>query len=101
MPDSGHAPINGLDISTDMDEIRQSLGVCPQHNVLFDRELFADSQYVPHFTLHTLCCSLGLTVQQHLDFYSRLKSGSSVTTDGCSAQELIESLDLTAKAKTK
>ena len=34
-----------------MDTIRQSLGVCPQHNVLFDF----------------------LTVYEHLLFYSRLK----------------------------
>ena len=35
-PTSGTAKINGLDIKTEMDAIRQSLGVCPQHNVLFD-----------------------------------------------------------------
>lgn len=35
-----------------MDEIRKNLGMCPQHNVLFDR----------------------LTVEEHLWFYSRLKS---------------------------
>ena len=34
-----------------MDAIRQSLGVCPQHNVLFDF----------------------LTVYEHLLFYARLK----------------------------
>lgn len=37
-----------------MDAIRQNLGMCPQHNVLFDR----------------------LTVEEHLWFYSRLKSGA-------------------------
>lgn len=35
-----------------MGEIRKNLGMCPQHNVLFDR----------------------LTVEEHLWFYSRLKS---------------------------
>ncbi len=35
-PTSGTANINGMDIRKDMDAIRQSLGVCPQHNVLFD-----------------------------------------------------------------
>ncbi|XP_015427825.1 PREDICTED: ATP-binding cassette sub-family A member 2 [Myotis davidii] len=39
------------DIRTEMDEIRKNLGMCPQHNVLFDR----------------------LTVEEHLWFYSRLK----------------------------
>lgn len=35
-----------------MDEIRKNLGMCPQHNVLFDK----------------------LTVEEHLWFYSQLKS---------------------------
>lgn len=50
-PTSGSASINGLSISTDMDLIRHDLGLCPQHNVLFDR----------------------LTVLEHLKFYIRLK----------------------------
>lgn len=36
-PTSGYATIYGLDIRSDMDVIRQSLGMCPQHNVLFDK----------------------------------------------------------------
>ena len=36
-PTSGTAYINGMDIRKDMDDIRRSLGICPQHNVLFDR----------------------------------------------------------------
>ncbi len=36
-PTSGHATIYGCDIKTDMEEIRKSLGMCPQHNVLFDK----------------------------------------------------------------
>ena len=35
-PTSGTAYINGLNIHKDLDEIRKSLGFCPQHNVLFD-----------------------------------------------------------------
>ncbi|XP_036162828.1 ATP-binding cassette sub-family A member 2 isoform X2 [Myotis myotis] len=50
-PTSGSATIYGHDIRTEMDEIRKNLGMCPQHNVLFDR----------------------LTVEEHLWFYSRLK----------------------------
>ncbi|KAK3087439.1 hypothetical protein FSP39_005943 [Pinctada imbricata] len=50
-PTSGHAVIYDNDIRTEMDEIRQSLGMCPQHNVLFDK----------------------LTVEEHLWFYARLK----------------------------
>lgn len=35
-PTSGTALINGYDIRTDMDAIRRHLGMCPQHNVLFN-----------------------------------------------------------------
>lgn len=35
-PTSGTALINGYDIRTDMDAIRKHLGMCPQHNVLFN-----------------------------------------------------------------
>ena len=35
-PTSGTAYINGYNIQKDQDEIRKSLGFCPQHNVLFD-----------------------------------------------------------------
>ena len=50
-PSAGMAKINDLDIRRDIDTIRKSLGVCPQHNVLFDE----------------------LTVDEHLWFYARLK----------------------------
>ncbi|KAL8582197.1 hypothetical protein ACOMHN_004116 [Nucella lapillus] len=53
-PTSGTAYIYGKDIRTSSDEIRQSLGMCPQHNVLFDL----------------------LTVEEHIWFYSRLKGQS-------------------------
>ena len=35
-PTSGTVNIKGMDIRHDMDIIRWTLGVCPQHNVLFD-----------------------------------------------------------------
>ncbi|XP_048255576.1 phospholipid-transporting ATPase ABCA1-like isoform X2 [Haliotis rufescens] len=50
-PTSGTAYINGKDIRSQMDDIRSSLGMCPQHNVLFDL----------------------LTVEEHIWFYARLK----------------------------
>ena len=50
-PTAGTAAINGFDIRNNMDQIRQNLGICPQHNVLFDR----------------------LTVQEHLTLFGRLK----------------------------
>jgi len=51
-PTSGTALVNGYDILGNMDKIRESLGICPQHNVLFDR----------------------LTVAEHLSFFTRLKA---------------------------
>uniref|UniRef100_A0AAV2KFT7 ABC transporter domain-containing protein n=1 Tax=Knipowitschia caucasica TaxID=637954 RepID=A0AAV2KFT7_KNICA len=50
-PTSGTAYILGRDIKSDLSAIRQSLGVCPQHNVLFSM----------------------LTVEEHIWFYARLK----------------------------
>ena len=50
-PTAGTAVINGFDIRNNMDQIRQNLGICPQHNVLFDR----------------------LTVLEHLTLFGRLK----------------------------
>uniref|UniRef100_H3BX82 ATP binding cassette subfamily A member 1 n=1 Tax=Tetraodon nigroviridis TaxID=99883 RepID=H3BX82_TETNG len=53
-PTSGTAFILGRDIRTELSAIRQSLGVCPQHNVLFSM----------------------LTVEEHIWFYGRLKGMS-------------------------
>ncbi|XP_036407591.1 phospholipid-transporting ATPase ABCA1-like [Megalops cyprinoides] len=50
-PTSGTAYIMGKDIRSELSSIRQSLGVCPQHNVLFSM----------------------LTVEEHIWFYARLK----------------------------
>ncbi|XP_047672257.1 phospholipid-transporting ATPase ABCA1 isoform X1 [Tachysurus fulvidraco] len=54
-PTSGTAYINGFDIRKDMDSIRKTLGMCPQHNVLFNE----------------------LTVEEHIYFYARLKGRNS------------------------
>ena len=50
-PTAGNAYINGNSILSNMDTIRESLGLCPQYNVLFDR----------------------LTVKEHLEFFTALK----------------------------
>uniref|UniRef100_A0A8D2GDL4 ATP binding cassette subfamily A member 3 n=1 Tax=Theropithecus gelada TaxID=9565 RepID=A0A8D2GDL4_THEGE len=50
-PTSGRAYISGYEISQDMVQIRKSLGLCPQHDILFDN----------------------LTVAEHLYFYAQLK----------------------------
>jgi ATP-binding cassette subfamily A (ABC1) protein 3 len=50
-PSEGTALINGYDIRNDLNKIRGSLGLCPQHNVLFNE----------------------LTVREHIIFFSKLK----------------------------
>ncbi|KAK2858624.1 hypothetical protein Q5P01_003244 [Channa striata] len=50
-PTSGTATIYGKDLRTDMDIIRLSLGMCPQHNIIFQH----------------------MTVAEHILFYSLLK----------------------------
>ena len=47
-PTSGTAYIDGQDIRTNIDQIRSNMGLCPQHNVLFDT----------------------LTVKEHLIFFA-------------------------------
>ncbi|XP_066232841.1 retinal-specific phospholipid-transporting ATPase ABCA4 isoform X3 [Saccopteryx leptura] len=53
-PTSGTVLIGGKDIETSLDAVRQSLGMCPQHNILF------------HY----------LTVAEHILFYAQLKGKS-------------------------
>ncbi|OQR91076.1 ATP-binding Cassette (ABC) Superfamily, partial [Achlya hypogyna] len=48
---SGDATFNGLSLRSDLAELRQSLGMCPQHDVLYGE----------------------LTVEEHLQFYGRIK----------------------------
>ena len=51
-PTSGDAFISGHSVRTDIEKIRTSLGLCPQHNVLYDL----------------------LTVHEHLAFFLELKA---------------------------
>ncbi|XP_027567984.1 retinal-specific phospholipid-transporting ATPase ABCA4 isoform X3 [Pipra filicauda] len=53
-PTSGTVLIGGLDIQTHMDSVRHRIGMCPQHNILFNH----------------------LTVAEHILFYSQLKGRS-------------------------
>ncbi|RLN06486.1 hypothetical protein BBJ28_00024284, partial [Nothophytophthora sp. Chile5] len=50
-PTAGDATFHGLSLREDMDEIRESLGICFQHDVLYPE----------------------LSVQDHLEFYARIK----------------------------
>jgi ATP-binding cassette subfamily A (ABC1) protein 3 len=51
MPSGGSAEIVGLDIVNDIHKIRQRIGYCPQHDLLFEE----------------------LTVREHLEFYGNLR----------------------------
>ncbi|XP_012781470.2 retinal-specific phospholipid-transporting ATPase ABCA4 [Ochotona princeps] len=53
-PTSGTVLVGGKDIETSLNAIRQSLGMCPQHNILFHH----------------------LTVAEHILFYAQLKGRS-------------------------
>ena len=50
-PTSGTALVNGYDITEDIANVRGSLGICPQHDVLFDT----------------------LTVDEHLRFFAEVR----------------------------
>uniref|UniRef100_H3H5H8 ABC transporter domain-containing protein n=1 Tax=Phytophthora ramorum TaxID=164328 RepID=H3H5H8_PHYRM len=50
-PSSGNATYRGMSVNEDMDELRQSLGICFQHDVLFPE----------------------LSVQEHLQFFGQIK----------------------------
>jgi len=49
-PSGGTAFVNGYDITSDLDRARDNLGLCPQHNMLFDK----------------------LTVSEHLRFFGQV-----------------------------
>lgn len=77
-PSSGDAIIEGKRISTDMQQIRQSLGVCPQHDILF-----AD-----------------LTVMQHLQMFAAFKGVPPNEVDEA-AYKMIREVGLKEKTDVK
>ncbi|XP_076893261.1 ABC transporter A family member 7-like [Bidens hawaiensis] len=70
-PSSGTAFVEGLDITTNMDQIYANMGVCPQHDLLWET----------------------LTGREHLLFYGRLKNlkGSTLTQ---AVEESLKSVNL-------
>lgn len=74
-PTYGEIYINGHSVRSNTKKAREGVGLCPQHNVLFD----------------------DLTVEEHLHFFSRLKSATSPASE---VQELLMKLELTPKAGT-
>ncbi|XP_071520079.1 phospholipid-transporting ATPase ABCA3 [Panulirus ornatus] len=72
-PTSGTALVGGYDIVSEMGNVRRSLGLCPQHDVLFDE----------------------LTVAEHIKFFSKLKglSGDKVEDEICNLLEKLKLQD--------
>jgi ATP-binding cassette subfamily A (ABC1) protein 3 len=55
-PTEGSATFDGYEIFKDMNRLREDLGVCPQHNILFSE----------------------LTVREHLEIFCALKGQKSI-----------------------
>ncbi|KAH6832483.1 ATP-binding cassette A1 [Perilla frutescens var. hirtella] len=76
-PTSGDALVFGKNILTDMEEIRQSLGVCPQYDILFPE----------------------LTVKEHLEIFANIKGVSEDCLENV-AIEMAEEVGLADKLNT-
>ena len=57
-PTAGNAMVGGYDIRRNLTKVRESLGLCPQHDILFD----------------------SLTVEEHLKFFGRVALSFCVET---------------------
>ncbi|ODM99022.1 ATP-binding cassette sub-family A member 3 [Orchesella cincta] len=68
-PSGGTALVNGYDITKNLIKSRKYVGLCPQHNMLFDK----------------------LTVLEHLEFFGEIK-GLSVVAASFEAKQLLEKL---------
>lgn len=77
-PTSGDVLIRNNLISTDLTKIRQNLGICPQHDILFPE----------------------LTVMEHLQIFGSFKGISSENID-IAAEKMIIEVGLTEKKNSK
>ncbi|EQC40235.1 hypothetical protein SDRG_02883 [Saprolegnia diclina VS20] len=75
-PTAGDATVHGLSLSKDLRSIQRSMGVCPQHNILYD----------------------DLTVSEHLRFYAAIKGVADVAA---AVTATLAEVDLVDKAKDK
>ncbi|XP_072041416.1 phospholipid-transporting ATPase ABCA3-like [Amphiura filiformis] len=74
-PTSGTAIVNGCNIKTNLQGVRSSLGLCPQHDVLFG----------------------DLTVEEHLYFFAKLKGLDSKTQVQSEIEHYLSSMGLEDK----
>ncbi|XP_070191694.1 phospholipid-transporting ATPase ABCA3-like [Littorina saxatilis] len=77
-PSGGTALVNDCDIRTNIDGVRKSLGLCPQHNILWDT----------------------LTVEEHLNFFAQLK-GCDPKKVQAEADDMTKEVGLEFKKKTQ
>ena len=75
---SGDAEMYGFSLKHDMREIRKLIGVCPQHDILFDK----------------------LTVKEHLELFGAIKGMSDSCTLDAEVASKIEDVGLEDKADT-
>lgn len=71
---SGEALAFGKNVETELEDIRHFMGVCPQHDILFD----------------------DLTVREHLEIYANFKGMNSSEIPGA-VDKVIEDVDLAVK----
>lgn len=70
-PTEGYASVNGIDIFNNMSEVRKNLGVCPQHDVLFE----------------------SLTPEDHLRLFCSFKGTPADQVEG-QVQKMLEDIEL-------
>ena len=58
-PTDGDVRINGLSVNSEVDQVRQQIGCCPQHNILWNE----------------------LTAREHLEFFGRFHGMSGVALE--------------------
>ncbi|XP_076108921.1 phospholipid-transporting ATPase ABCA3-like isoform X1 [Mytilus galloprovincialis] len=73
-PTSGTAQVNGYDIRKDITSVRKSIGLCPQHNILFET----------------------MTIEEHLRFFAKLKGCPSKDINN-EVNEMISVLEIESK----
>ncbi|CAF0969125.1 unnamed protein product [Didymodactylos carnosus] len=76
-PTTGQIVVNGFDIATSIDKVRDNLGLCPQYNILFDY----------------------LTVKEHLKLFAILKGHPSNDVEN-EIQKMVKDLNLEDKLNT-
>eukprot|EP01048_Picozoa_sp_COSAG05_P017328 COSAG05_NODE_2346_length_3197_cov_1.388638_2_plen_815_part_01 len=74
-PDAGSAMVGQYDVIADRDEMRENLGMCPQHDILYDE----------------------LTAKEQLLLYGTMQGLSDVEANG-EADRLLEAVGMTAKS---